>query len=62
MIKTEQFTPQFREELNAMIFRHQEEVYWHGSVDADGGWKLLAKQNIELKELFEKHGVDINGK
>lgn len=56
-IDESKLTPEFREEINEMMFRHQEEVFWHGSVDSEGGWKLLAKQSKELEELMKKYGV-----
>jgi len=41
--------------LRKMIKRHTEEVFWHGSVDCVGGFKLLFKHEKEIIELIKKY-------
>lgn len=56
-LNKDKITKAFIIAFNQQRSRHMEEILWHGSVDSEGGFKLMAKQNLENIELGKKYGV-----
>ncbi len=56
-INKDKITKDFIKAFNQQHSRHMDEILWHGSVDSEGGFILMAKQNLEDIELGKKYGV-----
>lgn len=57
IINKDKMSDEFMKAFTVLRAQHMDEILWHGSVDADGGFKLMDKHTRENIELGKKFGV-----
>lgn len=56
-VNKDKITEDFLKAFSQQRARQIEEILWHGSIDSQGGFKLMHKHECERIELGKKYGV-----